>query len=273
MLGSARPIPRALVVGVLVSGVIACTRSAQPEPRASGAEALESRDADIADSRASGPSAAGASAAPSTSVAKADSGAAPAPPASFVAWTDPAAIAALAADCHPEKPGWDYDKHDSHEDPLSCTLLFEQSCSYDPCVNRLQGCREGCSKTCKTCDERCGKTCDDCAAKCTSAPAGAAQDTCRLACAKTTGACKQACVTAIDRCATGTCAAAMSPCYVNEKAAWRAHGCSCKKIAPCTEPCLGSGDKMAACLAACRAKFPGCDTGYCIMGTDPTAEQ
>jgi hypothetical protein len=197
----------------------------------------------------------------------------PAPPdlpASFAAWTDPAGLAALVADCHhkEEHPPRD----DEDRSALSCTLPWQQACVYDPCFTRLQECRGACGKTCGACDERCATTCDDCKGRCKG-------EACLAACAKTTATCKQACLGAVDRCGTGQCAARMKPCYADEKRKWVSHGCSWEKVSGCANACIdrlnecqgpACDDVMPKCRDACSAKYPGCDVSYAIMGSDPS---
>ena len=188
----------------------------------------------------------------------------------FAAWTDSAAVAALTTSCHvlpPERPReQSYDR-----DPLACSMPWEQSCSYDPCFEKVQRCRGECGKMCGTCDDACTSTCDDCNAHCKD-------DACRATCAQTTGACKQACLTTVDHCAYADCSKEAKACVVDEKRKWLAHGCSCKKIEPCTSKCLGGmttcgancpDDYFKTCTDKCSKKFGGCDVMYCIMGSDP----
>ena len=191
--------------------------------------------------------------------------------ARFSAWTDADAVTALAASCHVRPREKDGLPEEGERDALSCALPWSQSCAYDPCFEKLQACHEGCGKTCGGCDSACMDTCDTCKASCKD-------DACRAACAAKTGACKQGCLQEVDHCATGECAKAEHACYAEEKRAWIARKCSCKKIAPCTNACMEGltrcgencpDDFFRKCTDKCRAKWNGCDVTYCIMGTDP----
>jgi hypothetical protein len=190
---------------------------------------------------------------------------APAPaPSTFSAWTDPGGVDALASDCHAASDA----APSESPDPLACRLPFDQSCVYDPCFSRNQECRGECSRTCTSCDTACGGTCDTC-------KAGCKDDACRRDCAARAGACKQACLATLDHCSTGTCGqASVRACEKAEKAKWIAHKCSCRTAGACAEQCIHSSDDKAreACFAGCRARFPGCDLGYCLMGEEPTKE-
>lgn len=255
------------VCAMLIASVLACTRaSVLPDPAVTTGTAPSA-------SASAPPSRPIVLAAPSASVAPVTSGGAtlsPPPTArTFTAWTDPGAVEALTASCRAPTPARE-DRH-GDRDALACALPWQQSCSYDPCFQKLQECRGGCAKTCDSCDASCATTCDDCKAGCKDAA-------CRVGCATKTGECKQACLSTTDRCATGRCESESSACYAEQKRVWKSHGCSCKKISPCTERCMNvmseckgddCGDAFPKCTARCAARFPGCDVGYCIMGSEP----
>lgn len=192
-------------------------------------------------------------------------------PKGVASWTEPAALAVLAVDCRAEPaPRGDSDT----AEPLSCSLPFDQSCSYDPCFSKSEDCRAGCGTTCPTCDHACVTTCGSC-------KDGCKDEACIKACAAKTGACHQACLSARDTCASAGCTERERVCNAVEKRNWRAHGCSCKAIQPCLQGCFASkarceercaNSKDDSCWAkcdspkckdACRARFRGCDVDYC----------
>lgn len=192
-------------------------------------------------------------------------------PKGVAAWTEPAAIALLATDCHAEpSPHGD----GASADPLSCTLPFDQSCSYDPCFSKGEDCRAECGRSCQTCDQACVTDCGGCKSTCKD-------DACIKACAAKTGACRQACLLTRDTCSSAGCTEKEKACDALEKRKWRARGCSCKAIHPCIQSCFEAKTRCQdrcskskddscwekcespKCKEACSARFGGCDVDYC----------
>ncbi len=189
----------------------------------------------------------------------------------FVAWTDELASTELVKDCHAKAPPHEPVSRGEH-DPLLCQVPFRQSCFENPCRVKTDECNRACGTTCRSCDDACVNTCDNC-------KSGCKDQACRVECAKKTGVCKQACLTAIDRCGSADCAEVARACYDEVKRTWKSHGCSCKKILPCMDACVGDAGKCirdAACLdkcgTACATKFPGCDIRYCTEGMEPKSD-
>jgi hypothetical protein len=179
------------------------------------------------------------------------------------AWTDPAAVAALAIDC---KVGVKAVGAGDGPNPLDCGgEVFEQGCSPDLCSDSTTACRHDCRTACIPCDAACVSSCDACKAPCTD-------DACRTACATSCGACRQACLTTRDTCTSGVCGARDKTCQKDVVAKAKACGYSrqCAKLHACTDPiydhCRGSKDPncfdkaQAACyklIAPCPAEYAG----------------
>jgi hypothetical protein len=174
----------------------------------------------------------------------------------IASWTDPRAVAALANDCSLKVTNPDTEE----PDPLACDVPFEQSCVYDPCFEKGQTCKQGCSKKCASCDAACADHCATCRDACTD---GA----CRQRCAASCGECKQSCLKSRDKCATAQCAQAELACGRAAKRAWAGAGCTgkCPEINECLEPCAADN----ACNAKCQKRFKGCDIEYCMTGAPP----
>ncbi|MDB4932228.1 MAG: hypothetical protein JWM10_4712 [Myxococcaceae bacterium] len=161
------------------------------------------------------------------------------------AWTDPATVARLAADCNfrpPQVPDA------MTPDPLSCaTGIDPQACSYEFC-NETVGvsCRHQCVRACVDCDLRCRASCASCRASCRG-------PRCPRACAVGCGQCLQGCLGTQDRCMTAECTAQYRTCALRLAHHFRDGGCVAE-CASCEVRCLrGDGPCLDACLARGRA--------------------
>lgn len=174
-------------------------------------------------------------------------------PTEMVAWTDAAAVDALALDCN-FKPAQAADQPEPS--PLSCSSgLYEQSCIYDPCYATDQSqCKPRCEKSCDACSDQCSAGCGRCKARCTD-------DACRRECAATCANCKQGCLGTKDRCATGTCGAQYKACTELLTKRWNSSGCAktCKAYQECTGKCQeGPACQSSSDLKACDACSERC---------------
>jgi hypothetical protein len=157
------------------------------------------------------------------------------------AWTDPSAVARLAADCNFHPPASD---DPSEGDPLECSSnIEEQSCSYDPCHEGVDlPCRRVCGRTCTRCDTRCRSACGRCRAACHD-------DACVRACATSCGACLQSCIATKDQCVTAGCSARYRACWDRSVGRFRRGPClaACTR---CTTRC-GGQEVASRCVARC----------------------
>jgi len=172
--------------------------------------------------------------------------AAPGPWAS--AWTDPAAVERLAADCNFRPPP---DPETDEGSPLLCaTDIEQQSCSYDPCHENVDlPCRRVCGRSCTSCDTRCRGACGRCRASCHD-------EACVRACAASCGQCLQGCLTEKDRCLTAGCTARYQACFRRSVSHFRSGPClaSCGR---CTDSCPAEDDQRR-CLWRCLSRDRAC---------------
>lgn len=173
--------------------------------------------------------------------------AAPGPWAS--AWTDPAAVARLAADCNFRPPP---DPETDEGSPLLCaTDIEQQSCSYDPCHENVDlPCRRGCGRSCTSCDARCRGACGRCRASCHD-------EACVRACAASCGQCLQGCLTEKDRCLTAGCTARYQACFHRSVLHFRNGPClaSCTR---CGDACPEGDENHHRCLSRCLIRERAC---------------
>lgn len=228
--------PRGLALAL--SLLAACTKSPPPSPRL-----------------APEPVAAPLAIAPAPTVGV-DAGAAfdaalpPAAPGPWAsAWTDPAAVARLAADCN-FRPAPDPETEEGS--PLLCdTDIEQQSCSYDPCHENVdQPCRRVCGRSCTSCDARCRGACGRCRASCHD-------EACVRACAASCGQCLQGCLTEKDRCLTAGCSARYQECYRRSVSHYRNGPClpSCSR---CLHACPTEDENHQRCLSRCLIRDHAC---------------
>lgn len=188
-----------------------------------------------------------------------DAEAEPTEPRPFAAsWTEPAAVNALAADCHFEPPSTVQGMGDG-PDPLRCEDgITEQSCNFDPCHDGVDTpCREGCGRTCTGCDQGCRAGCDRCRAGCHD-------EACVRACAASCAGCLNGCLEVRDRCTSAGCTAQYQACAL--RAAQRFRGGPCLAVCRrCTASCARRDDEMG-CVGRCLGRQRGCTTeqgNYC----------
>jgi hypothetical protein len=163
----------------------------------------------------------------------------------ITAWTDPAAIDALARSCA-------YDPTVRGRGPLACASPIEQACVADPCEHEEIGaCHGACVSTCAACGGSCVSQCEACKAPCKD-------DACRRACATSCGQCRQACVTALDRCTTGHCAEEYKACRTRLVSSWIANKCDavCKPFDACLNACARRDKEGEDCTLTCYEKLP-----------------
>lgn len=106
------------------------------------------------------------------------------------AWTDPAAVRRLAANCNyrPRAP-----LGPEGGDPLHCATGIEtQSCELGPCFDTVSTpCRRACGRTCNGCDRSCRAACRQCRAACHASCRDDEQGLCFDACLARASACTE----------------------------------------------------------------------------------
>jgi hypothetical protein len=160
-------------------------------------------------------------------------------------WEDPVALAGLAVSC--DWTPW-HDDEEKANTSFSCLGdMPQQSCTYDPCHDKADGCKPGCATACEGCDAACGKACGAC-------EAGCHEEACRAACAKTTASCKMTCAQRRDRCVTAKCDAAYADCRAPIDELVKTHDCdkACPALNRCSSACAGADD---TCYRGCKKRF------------------
>jgi|GEM_PF-1566355 len=228
--------PRGLALAL--SLLAACTRSPPPSPRLAPEPVVAPR-----------------AIAPAPTVvvdagAVVDAAPLPAAPGPWAsAWTDPAAVDRLAADCN-FRPA--PDPVTEAGSPLLCTTDIEQqSCNYDPCHENVDlPCRRGCGRSCTGCDTRCRGACGRCRASCHD-------EACVRACAASCGQCLQGCLTEKDRCLTAGCTARYQACFLRSVLHFRNGPClaSCTR---CRDSCPEEDENHHRCLSRCLIRDRAC---------------